>query len=221
MYEGQILKERYKIIKDLRRGAFGKTYLAEDKLAADNPLCVVKKLQPSTHSHSILEEARNRFELEAIALEKLGIHNRIPRLLDRFEENEEFYLVQEFIDGQDLTQEIKEGKRLNEAQTITLLHDALEVLEYIHEHGVIHRDIKPSNLIRRKSDHKIVIVDFGAVKEIETLVLSSEGRPSGSVVGTPGYMPIEHLGGRPRQIRSFPHSRGRRLGGAAHTPYYT
>ena len=198
MYEGQILKERYKIIKDLRRGAFGKTYLAEDKLAGDNPLCVLKKLQPSTHSPSILEEARNRFELEAIALEKLGIHNRIPRLLDRFEENEEFYLVQEFIDGQDLTQEIKEGKRLNETQTITLLQDTLEVLEYIHEHGVIHRDIKPSNLIRRKADDKVVIVDFGAVKEIETLVLSSEGRPSGSVVGTPGYMPIEHLGGRPR-----------------------
>lgn len=198
MYEGITLKERYKIIKDLRRGAFGKTYLAKDRLAEDNPFCVVKKLQPSTHNPSILEEARNRFELEAIALEKLGIHNRIPRLLDRFEEDREFYLVQEFIDGQDLTQEIKEGKRLNEAQAIALLYHTLEVLEYIHEHGVIHRDIKPSNLIRRKSDHKIVVVDFGAVKEIETLVLSREGRPSGSVVGTPGYMPIEHLGGRPR-----------------------
>ncbi len=198
MYEGKILKERYKIIKDLRRGAFGKTYLAQDKLSGENPLCVLKKLQPSTSSPSILEEARNRFELEAIALEKLGIHNRIPQLLDRFEENEEFYLVQEFIDGQDLTHELKEGRRLNEAQTISLLYDTLEVLEYIHEHGVIHRDIKPSNLIRRKSDHKIVVVDFGAVKEIETLVLSSEGQPSGSVVGTPGYMPIEHLGGRPR-----------------------
>lgn len=207
MNEGKTLKGRYTIIQDLRRGAFGKTYLAEDKQASNNSivdeakfnnLCVVKQLQPSSNSGLILEEARNRFQLEAATLEKLGDRDCIPRLLDRFEEDREFYLVQEFIDGQDLTQEIREGKRFTEAQAIAFLYDTLEVLEYIHEHNVIHRDIKPSNLIRRKSDDKIVVVDFGAVKEIETLVLSSEGQPSGSVVGTPGYMPIEHLGGRPR-----------------------
>lgn len=198
MKEGQTLKGQYKILQDLKRGAFGRTYRAEDQQDTSQRLCVVKQLQPSTTNPSILEEARRRFELEANTLEKLGDHDQIPRLLAHFEENQEFYLVQDFIDGQDLSREIADGKRWPETQVLSLLQDVLEVLEYIHQQNVIHRDIKPSNLIRRKSDHKIVLIDFGAVKEIETLVINATGQTSGSVIGTPGYMPIEHLGGRPR-----------------------
>ncbi|OCR02961.1 protein kinase [Oscillatoriales cyanobacterium USR001] len=198
MKEGQTLKGRYKIIQDLKRGAFGRTYCAEDQLDTNGGLYVVKQLQPNTTNPAILEEARRRFELEASTLEKLGDHDQIPKLLAHFEENQEFYLVQDFVDGQDLSREITDGKRWNETEVVTLLVDVLEVLEYIHQQNVIHRDIKPSNLIRRKSDHKIVLIDFGAVKEIETLVINTSGQTSGSVIGTPGYMPIEHLGGRPR-----------------------
>lgn len=198
MKEGQTLRGRYKILQDLKRGAFGRTYRAEDRDDANQGLCVVKQLQPSTTNPAILEEARRRFELEATTLEKLGDHDQIPRLLAHFEENQEFYLVQDFVDGQDLSREIAEGKRWPESQVIAMLQDVLEVLDYIHQQNVIHRDVKPSNLIRRKSDHKIVLIDFGAVKEIETLVINATGQTSGSVIGTPGYMPIEHLGGRPR-----------------------
>lgn len=198
MKEGQTLKGRYKIVQDLKRGAFGRTYRAEDEQEPEARPCVVKQLLPSTSNSVILDEARRRFELEAMILEKLGSHDQIPQLLAHFEENQEFYLVQDYVDGQDLSREIAEGKRWSESQVIALLQDVLEVLEYIHQQNVIHRDIKPSNLIRRKSDHKIVLIDFGAVKEIETLVVNSSGQTSGSVIGTPGYMPIEHLGGRPR-----------------------
>jgi serine/threonine protein kinase/tetratricopeptide (TPR) repeat protein len=198
MNEGDLLKGRYRIIQDLKRGAFGKTYLAEDQKSLPEILCIIKELKPNTTTPAVLEEARRRFELEAITLEKLGDFDQIPRLLDHFEENKEFYLVQEFIEGQDLSSEIIPGKQLTEAKVVSFLYETLEVLNYIHQQNVIHRDIKPSNLLRRKSDYKIVILDFGAVKEIETLVLSEAGQPSGSVVGTPGYMPIEHLSGRPR-----------------------
>lgn len=200
MKEGKILNGRYRILEDLKRGAFGKTYRAEDESANNGhpKLCVVKQLQPNTTDPAILEEARRRFELEASILQKLGNHDQIPKMLDHFEENQEFYLVQDFVDGQDLSREMSNGKRWTEAQVVSFLYDVLQVLEYIHAQNVIHRDIKPSNIIRRKADHKLVIIDFGAVKEIETLVVSSGGQPSGSVVGTPGYMPIEHLGGRPR-----------------------
>lgn len=198
MNEGDLLKGRYRIIQDLKRGAFGKTYLAEDQQSLPETLCVVKELKPNTTNPAVLEEARRRFELEAITLEKLGDFDQIPRLLDHFEEKQEFYLVQEFIEGQDLSSEIIPGKQLTEAKVVSFLYETLEVLNFIHQQNVIHRDIKPSNLLRRKSDHKIVILDFGAVKEIETLVLSEAGQPSGSVVGTPGYMAIEHLSGRPR-----------------------
>jgi serine/threonine protein kinase/tetratricopeptide (TPR) repeat protein len=198
MNEGELLKGRYRIIQDLKRGAFGRTYLAQDQQGLTDALCVVKEFKPSTTTPSILEEARRRFELEALTLEKLGDFDQIPSLLDHFEDHEEFYLVQEFIEGQDLSCEISPGQQLSEAKVVSFLYETLEILAYIHQQNVIHRDIKPSNLLRRKSDHKIVILDFGAVKEIETLVLSESGQPSGSVVGTPGYMPIEHLSGRPR-----------------------
>jgi serine/threonine protein kinase/Flp pilus assembly protein TadD len=198
MNEGELLKGRYRIIQDLKRGAFGRTYLAQDQQGLTDTLCVVKEFKPSTTTSSILEEARRRFELEALTLEKLGDFDQIPSLLDHFEDHEEFYLVQEFIEGQDLSYEISPGQQLTEAKVVSFLYETLKILAYIHQQNVIHRDIKPSNLLRRKSDHKIVILDFGAVKEIETLVLSESGQPSGSVVGTPGYMPIEHLSGRPR-----------------------
>ncbi len=112
-------------------------------------------------------------------------------------------VVQEYIEGQDLSCEMGSGQKLTEAKVVSFLHEALEFLADIHQQNVIHRDIKPSNLRRRKSDYKIVILDFGAVKEIETLVLSEGGQPSGTVVGTPGYMPIEHLSGRPRTNRDL------------------
>ena len=130
---------------------------------------------------------------------RLGNYDQIPRLLAHFEEDQQFYLVQEFIRGHDLSKELIAGKQWTEAQVIEFLEDILKTLEFVHQQKVIHRDIKPANLIRRKQDEKIILIDFGAVKEIETLVANTQGNTHSTIaVGTPGYMPNEQQGGKPR-----------------------
>jgi serine/threonine protein kinase len=161
-----ILRGHYKIISHLGGGGFGQTYLAEDIDLPTHPTCVVKQLKPLSNEPFVLETAKRLFDKEAEILYSLGSHDRIPRLLAHFQEGEEFYLVQEFADGLDLTQEIGKGKSLPQTAVIALLKEILEILVFVHGRGVVHRDIKPANLIRRSGDRKIVLIDFGAVKEI-------------------------------------------------------
>jgi serine/threonine-protein kinase len=196
---GKLLDRRYQVTQVLGAGGFGRTYLAQDTRRPGNPTCVVKQLKPLTSEPSFLETARRLFNSEAETLEQLGNHDHIPRLLAYFEEDQEFYLVQEYIEGHTLSQELQPGQRWDESRVIDLLKEVLGVLEFVHHHGVIHRDIKPDNLIRRNSDQKLVLVDFGAVKQIRTQMASAYGQPSATVaVGTPGYMPSEQALGQPR-----------------------
>ncbi len=183
-----ILDGRYKIIKIIESGEFGHTYLAQDIRRPGEAQCFVKHLQPNTYDQRFLEIIRRRFQQEAKILEKLSQHNQIPKLLAYFEENQEFYLVQSFIPGQSLDNEILPGKALSEIQIIRILQEVLEILVFVHENNVIHRDIKPANLIRRKSDRKLVLIDFGAVKEINIAQQNQTAR-----IGTMEYMPIEQF----------------------------
>ena len=193
------LRGWYKIIRLLGSGGFGETYLAEDRDLPNRPICVVKRLQPKSNSPAVLQVAKRLFNSEAEVLYRLGNYDQIPRLLAHFEEDQQFYLVQEFIRGHDLSKELIAGKRWTEAQVIEFLEDILKTLEFVHQQKVIHRDIKPANLIRRKQDEKIILIDFGAVKEIETLVANTQGNTHSTIaVGTPGYMPNEQQGGKPR-----------------------
>ncbi len=163
---GKTLSGRYYIVKHLGGGGFGQTYLAEDRQLPGNPLCVVKQLKPQATDPLTLQVSQRLFDREAQVLYKLGKHDQIPQLLAHFEQEQEFYLVQEFIEGHELKQELAVGKQLNENQVMTLCGDILKILEFVHQQEVIHRDIKPSNLIRRKQDGKIVLIDFGAVKQV-------------------------------------------------------
>jgi eukaryotic-like serine/threonine-protein kinase len=200
MQIGQILRNRYKIIKHLGSGGFGATYLAEDLNipTTPKPKCVVKHLQPSNPAPAVLQLAKELFEREAITLYKLGnLHPQIPKLAEHFQEGDEFYLVQEFVDGKDLSYEIRPGKKFSEADTIQLLQEILEVLAVVHQNNIIHRDIKPQNIMRR-SDGKIILIDFGAVKEIKALSMSQGHVTSAIAIGTPGYMPSEQALGQPK-----------------------
>jgi hypothetical protein len=194
---GNILRQRYKIVKQLDAGGFGKTYLAEDLdiPVTPKPVCVVKRLHPTIIDPEIIR----LFEQEAEILYKLGQnHDQIPKLYAYFENDEELYLIQEFIDGYDLRQEISPGKKLSEGDVIQLLRDVLEILVYVHENRVIHRDIKPANIMRRK-DGKLVLIDFGVVKQINTTIAIKSGSTSRtSGFGTVGYMPIEQAIGKPK-----------------------
>ncbi|UKO97502.1 bifunctional serine/threonine-protein kinase/formylglycine-generating enzyme family protein [Nostoc sp. UHCC 0870] len=187
------LAGRYEIIKLLGGGGFAVTYLARDNYQPSKPLCVVKQLRPNQTQSRVIEF----FEKEAAILERLGKNPQIPQLLAHFNQDQNLYIVQEFIQGQDLSREIVPGKRLSESYVTKLLQDALEILSFVHQQGVIHRDIKPQNLMRRQ-DGKIILIDFGAVKELGTLLINSQGEVNSSVViGTPGYMSYEQYRGKP------------------------
>ncbi len=197
---GKILRNHYKIIQSLGSGGFGDTYLAEDLDLPGNPKCVVKHLKPKSSDPGVLPVAQRLFEREANTLYKLGQDSdQIPRLFAHFQEGTEFYLVQEYIEGHDISKELTSGKKLSESYTITLLKGILEALAVAHQNNIIHRDIKPQNLMRRKSDKKIVLIDFGAVKEISVLTTYQKGTTTFTVaVGTPGYMPGEQSNGQPK-----------------------
>src|ERR671932_486535 len=193
------LSGRYQIIQHIGGGGFGQTYLAEDLQLPSNPLCVVKQLKPKSTDPLALQTAKRFFDREAQVLYKLGNHDQIPRLLAHFEQEQEFYLVQEFIEGHDLKQELPVGRCLTEAQVIVLCQDLLKILEFVHQQHVIHRDIKPANIIRRRQEGKLVLIDFGAVKEVTTQTVNPEGHSSLTVaIGSPGYMPNEQLSGKPQ-----------------------
>lgn len=193
--KGKILGERYKVIEYLAKGGFGRTYLAEDIHLPGNEKCVVKQLNPSNKDSKSLAIARRLFKTEAFTLNNIGHHDQIPELLAYFEEEEKFYLVQQYINGQTLEQELTIKSPWPEIEIIQFLVDGLNILEFIHSQGVIHRDIKPDNLIRRYSDQKLVLVDFGTVKEVVT-----EKADIGQLtiaIGTQGYMPTEQARGKP------------------------
>ncbi|WP_228036417.1 CHASE2 domain-containing serine/threonine-protein kinase [Dolichospermum flos-aquae] len=190
------LKGRYQITDRLGGGGFGKTYLAQDTQRPRNPLCVVKQLSPAERNPGYLKIATRLFNSEAYILETLGKHEQIPQLLAFFEQNQEFYLIQEYIEGHTLTKELTPGKCCSYDQVINILKEVLQVLVFVHGYGVIHRDIKPDNLIRRTEDHKIVLIDFGGVKQIQPQQQTPENLTIG--FGTSGYAPGEQLNGMPQ-----------------------
>jgi serine/threonine protein kinase/Tfp pilus assembly protein PilF len=190
---------RYKIIGELGSGGFGQTFLAQDLHLPGHPECAIKQLKPQANDDTTLEMARRLFETEAQVLYILGNHDQIPRLLAHFEETEEFYLAQEYIEGEPLTKELVVGQPWLESQVIALLQDILQVLAFVHQQNVIHRDLKPPNLLRRRSDGRIILIDFGAVKQVSAHLDLETGETNMTIsIGTKGYMPNEQLAGNPR-----------------------
>jgi tetratricopeptide (TPR) repeat protein len=189
---------RYQIISSLGGGGFGETYVACDTQLPGTPQCVVKKLKPQSNDPVTLQTARRLFDTEAQVLYQLGTHEQIPQLLAYFEENQEFYLVQEFIEGHDLGDELIPGKIYSQEQVISLLQEILEILKFVHQNKVIHRDINPRNILRSKHNNKLVLIDFGAVKQITTNVVTSQSQRFTVAIGTPGYIPSEQAQGNPR-----------------------
>ncbi len=194
---GQLLDHRYKITEVLAKGGFGQTYLAQDTRRPGHPVCVVKQLIATTANTKpeTLNVIHRLFNSEAEVLERLGKHDQIPQLLAHFNEDQEFYLVQEFVVGHPLLDELSNGQAWAEATVIDFLSDILNVLDFVHSQGVIHRDIKPANIIRRDSDNRLVLIDFGAVKELKTSLASNQQTIE---IGTPGYVPIEQIRGYPQ-----------------------
>ena len=197
---GKILRNHYKIINQLGSGAFGDTYLATDIDLPDSPYRVVKHLCPKYLDQAGMAVAKQLFDREAKVLYSLGQqHDQIPQLYAHFEEQGQFYLVQEYIAGHDLSEELPPSQQLSEAHTLNLMQEICSVLSFVHQNNVIHRDIKPQNIRRRDNDGKLVLIDFGAVKEIQVLQRDAQGQTQVTVaIGTSGYMPSEQANGRPK-----------------------
>jgi len=198
---GKILQGRYQIVQILGAGVFGQTYVAEDIFLPGNPKSVIKQLKVNKQDPDYLETIRDRFERETHTLATLGCHERIPQLIASFEEEEEFYLVQEFIPGHSLLAELpingNWGNRWREREVIEFLYDVLGTLEFVHRHGVIHCDIKPDNLIRRSLDHKLFLIDFGSVQPYD--FQPNPGLPIFRVAVTSlGYIPPEQFSQQPQ-----------------------
>jgi formylglycine-generating enzyme required for sulfatase activity len=189
-----LLKDRYRALKLLGQGGFGKTFKAVDEDQPRKPLCVIKQFAFSNNHPETRQIALKLFYEEAQHLEALGKHDQIPELLAYFDIEGQPYLVQQFIDGQDLEQELATAGTFNQTKIRELLESLLPVLDFLHHQSppVIHRDIKPANIIRRRSDGGLVLVDFGAAKQATQTILAQPG----TVIGSPEYMSPEQNIGR-------------------------
>jgi serine/threonine protein kinase len=185
-----ILRNRFRTIKLLGQGGFGRTYLAED-IDRLNQRCVVKQLAPNVQGTWAINKAVELFQQEARQLQQLGQHPQIPSLDAYFEQDKYLYLVQQFVDGDNLLTLFQNQGIWQESQVKQLLLELLPVLKFIHEQKIIHRDIKPENIMRRRSDGLLMLIDFGVSKQLSGTVMSRLG----TRIGSDGYVPIEQMKG--------------------------
>ncbi|MFN6481326.1 MULTISPECIES: protein kinase domain-containing protein [unclassified Nostoc] len=198
-----MLDGRYVPMKLLGRGGFGAAFLARDRRIPGMRQCVVKQFQPSGNlTLTQLQQAQLMFEREAEVLAQLGNDSdQIPDLFAFFpvivnslqpgEQDQFFYLVQEYIDGQTLEEELIQQGKFSEQQVLEVLQGILRVLKFVHDRGIIHRDIKPSNIMRRR-DGKLFLLDFGAVKQVTNAAL---GAASSTGIYSMGFAPPEQMAG--------------------------
>ena len=198
---GQVVDHRYRIIRQLGQGGFGRTYLAEDSHNS-NQACVLKEFAPQVQTQQELAKAKELFEREASVLKTLQ-HPQIPHfhasLQVQIGSKDFFFLVQDYIDGinydQLLEQRQGQGEVFSEEEVVHLLKQILPVLSYIHSRDVVHRDISPDNLIWRRSDNLPMLIDFGGVKQLpasEGLWFTQLG-VNNTLLGKMGYAPEEQL----------------------------
>jgi formylglycine-generating enzyme required for sulfatase activity len=187
---GKILLDgRYRPIKILGEGGFGRTFQALDEKRLNTP-CVIKQFLPQQAGSIALQKATELFKQESKRLQELGKHPQIPDLLAFFPEDGRLYLIQEFIDGQNLLQELQNKGTLKEPEIKTILEKLLPVLQFIHDNQVIHRDIKLENIIKSKNG-TLFLIDFGVSKETTGSILTRVG----TITGTPGFAPPEQFRG--------------------------
>ncbi len=206
-----LLKDRYRPIQPIGKGGFGRAFLAVDEGAPRKTRCVVKQLYLDSNNTLIVKKATELFNQEAVRLQELGNHPQIPALFAHFEQQKRLYLVQEFINGQTLSQELKQKISYNEDEIWDVLRDLLPVLKFVHDRKVLHRDIKPANIMRRRTPAtapsqlpekqksvsvgekaNLVLIDFGVAKQLTDSALFK----TGTAVGSPEYMPPEQTKGK-------------------------
>ena len=201
---GTILQNRYRVLSILGQGGFGRTYLAEDQ-GRFNELCALKELLPPQDNAYALNKSKELFQREAQTLYQIQ-HPQIPQFRATFEQDQRFFLVQDYVEGKTyralLDDRKTQGYVFSEAEVIQILQQVLPVLSYIHGQGIIHRDIAPDNIMLRQSDLLPVLIDFGVVKELATRIQSPDTVRQSTTVGKLGYAPTEQM----QTGRAYPNS---------------
>ncbi|MBD2182910.1 serine/threonine protein kinase [Planktothrix sp. FACHB-1355] len=203
---GHILETRYRILKHLGAGGFGRAYLAED-LHRFNERCVLKEFAPQVKGAGELQKAKELFQREAGALYQLK-HPQVPGFREFFEANIAgsscLFLAQDYIEGRTLWDLLKSRGTFPEAEVKQILAQILPVLSYIHSQGVIHRDVSPDNIIIRSADNLPMLIDFGGVKQVAIAAISqfTQVGKLPTLLGKEGYAPEEQL----QQGQVFPNS---------------
>ncbi len=185
------LRERYRAIKLIGQGGFGRTFLAIDEDKPSKPSCVIKQFFPQSQGTENNEKATQLFEQEAVRLDDLGKHPQIPELYAHFTQDDRQYLIQQFIEGKNLSEMLLHQENFNDAQIKQLLNRLLPVLDFIHKNNIIHRDIKPDNIIMTP-ENELVLVDFGAAKYVNTNKINY----TGTTIGTPEFVAPEQSRGK-------------------------
>ncbi|PIG91856.1 serine/threonine protein kinase [Gloeocapsopsis sp. IPPAS B-1203] len=203
---GEVLEKRYRLVRQLASGGFGRTYLAEN-LHRFNECCVLKEFAPQVHGDRELEKAKELFEREAGALYNLT-HPQLPRFLEFFQAETKdgvncLFLAQDYIEGETYYDLLRSRGSFSESEVREFLCKLLPVLSYVHTQGVIHRDIAPDNIILRNVDQMPVLIDFGGVKQVAATVVSKfTGLGMPTLLGKQGYAPEEQM----RQGKVYPSS---------------
>jgi serine/threonine-protein kinase len=201
---GTVLQNRYRLLKVLGQGGFGRTYLAED-LGRFNERCALKEFSPLGESDYALNKSKELFQREGATLYQIQ-HPQIPQFRATFEEDQRLYLVQDYVEGKTyralLLDYKSQGKTFSEAEVLWLIQQLLPVLAHIHSKGIIHRDIAPDNIMLREQDNLPVLIDFGVVKEIATRLHAPDTQTQATTVGKMGYAPSEQM----QTGRAYPNS---------------
>lgn len=201
---GTVLQNRYRVIKLLGQGGFGRTYLAEDQ-GRFNEQCAIKEFVPRQGEEHFSEKATELFQREAAILYQIQ-HPQIPQFRATFEVEQRLFLVQDYVEGTNyrdlLNQRRSQGSLFTEAEVRQFLQQMLPLLAHIHAKGIIHRDISPDNIILRAHDRQPVLIDFGVVKEVVTRIQLNETAIPATTVGKVGYAPSEQM----QSGRAYPNS---------------
>ena len=184
-----MLGDRYGAYTSIGQGNNSRTFLGIDTKQLFDPRCLIKGFR---HDPEMAETEMEVFRREAAVLDELGQHPQLPKLYAYFERGTQQYLVQEFVNGRNLLQQLQEEGTFNEVQMIELLQEILPVLHFLHNRNILHRDIKPANLIRRHDDGKLALVDLGSAKYLTRSAIGKVG----TVLGSAEYTAPEQLAGR-------------------------
>ena len=184
-----LINEGYRLIRPISKGGFYQTFLAVDESQFPPIPCVVYQISSRYQPLEV-------FQLQVQKLMELGKHPQIPTLITYFTENEYYYLIQEFIDGNDLAGLLAKQGSFNETQIWQILKSLLPVIRFIHNHQVIHGNIQPENIILRTKNQSRDLLDDLVLGDFANMKFANINKDKDNLVGSPEYISPEQAQGK-------------------------